>query len=310
VCGARENGEKQRCDHAEIVERITKIHGGTITVLSQYSKGKDKLTVACQCGHRWSAQASSLLQGYGCPDCFRIRIGDRFRFTHTEAVARIKKNFGNKIEVLGQYQKSTARIQVRCQCGHQWAPTASSLFEGAGCPQCAILENAKKRALTQDEFVARVNSNFAGKITVLGQYKNAFTRISVQCRCGHKWSPLAMSPLAGSGCAKCAEYGFRPDKPAIAYYVRFDFSFGSLYKPGVTHRTVAERFQGHKVKPETIETWSFKTGAEALAKEQSILNDYAQYRYRGPDIMLDGNDELFACDVLGLDRGDQLLLAV
>jgi hypothetical protein len=44
--------------------------------------------------------------------------------------------------------------------------------------------------------------------------------------------------------------------------------------------------------------------------EWNILREYAQHRYRGPDIMPDGNDELFVCDVLGLDRGDQLLLAV
>jgi len=52
-----------------------------------------------------------------------------------------------------------------------------------------------------------------------------------------------------------------------------------------------------------IETWHFQNGAEAFEMEQDILNDYDADRYTGPDILNDGNDELFNLDVLGLDRG-------
>ena len=310
MCSARQNSEKQCLTHVEVVARISEFHEGTITVLSQYNKAKDKLVVVCQCGHRWLAQAWTLMHSNGCPICSRKRASDQCRLTHAEVVARISDNFADKITVLGQYRSSAAHLPVRCQCGHQWAPKARTLLGGGGCTRCAAVERGEKRALTQDEFITRITSNFAGKITVLGQYKNAFIRIAVSCQCGHRWSPLAMSLLASHGCANCAESGFQPNKPAITYYARFDFSFGSFYKIGVTNDTVAKRFLAHKVKPVPIEKWSFKIGAKARAMEQTILREYAQYRYRGPDIMPDGNDELFTCDVLGLDRGDQLLLAV
>lgn len=56
----------------------------------------------------------------------------------------------------------------------------------------------------------------------------------------------------------------------------------------------------------------FEIGKDAYAYEQALLKTYAAYRYHGPAVLSEtGIDEIFTCDILGLDtveKVDDLLL--
>ena len=52
-----------------------------------------------------------------------------------------------------------------------------------------------------------------------------------------------------------------------------------------------------------VKTWNYEIGDDAYAKEQEILDTYADERYIGIDRLLSsGNTELFTRDVLELDK--------
>jgi hypothetical protein len=143
----------------------------------------------------------------------------------------------------------------------------------------------------------------SGEVLVLGKYQGTVAPILVRCNgCKYEWSPVPSTLFQGCGCPKCAEYGFQFNKPAITYYLRIATPDRPLYKIGITNRTVAKRFPRDMHRITILKIWNFDIGTDAYEYEQQVLRENAFDLYRGPDVLHnDGNDELFVCDVLGLD---------
>lgn len=286
----------KKLNHTEAVSRIAEIHGGKISVLSQYIRADKRLVVQCECGYKWAPLAHALFSGQGCRNCIGLR-----RLNHDEAIARIKEIHGSKITLIGKYLGTTKTVLVRCECGYQWNPRGSDILGGSGCRKCGAKRQAEKVKIDHATFIERIAGIHGDRITVLSRYIGSTDRLVVRCQCGNEWRPLAYTILRGSGCPKCIQPGFQRDKPAIAYYLRITTISGSLYKIGVTNRTVAKRFGGAMTKITILKVWNFAKGADAYEFEQQVLRENAFEQYRGPDVLIRGNDELFVSDILGLD---------
>jgi hypothetical protein len=293
-----------RLTHDEVVTRIEKIHGGKITVIGPYIQHSQPIAVRCECGYQWAPRANNLLNGKGCRKCLFKRLTILNRLTHDEVVARVAEIFRGRITVIGRYIRRCDPLLVRCECGHEWGIVASYLLNGQGCTKCKGRKLAELKRLTHDEVVSRITAKSGGKITVIGQYKNTHSKLEVRCECGHQWAPTADSLFLNGGCPNCVEYGFRRNKPAIAYYLRIATPAGPLYKIGITNGTVARRFRMDMGKITILKIWNFPNGFDAYTFEQKVLRENAFDQYYGPEILSRaGNDELFVCDVLGLDTG-------
>lgn len=109
------------------------------------------------------------------------------------------KAINANIQLIGEYKGADQKIDCSCTiCGYKWAPFASSLLKGHGCPRCS-----GKKKYTQEEFcrkVALVNPD----IEILEKYHNTKSHIRCRCKiCGNIWSPQAGSILSGKKCPKC-----------------------------------------------------------------------------------------------------------
>jgi hypothetical protein len=199
-------------------------------------------------------------------------------------------------------------MRFRCKCGHEWASSFQNVFRQTGCPQCALL--IPRRTVSALDIARRCEKLAEREIWMISICEKVQNKARFQCRNGHQWSAQASSVFRGNGCPDCATYGFQARKSAIVYYVRFDLACGSFWKIGVTNRTVAARFRTFPIKPTIIKIWSFAVGADACELEQRILLENSFDQYRGSDVLPGGNNELFTCDVLGLDvREPKLALA-
>jgi hypothetical protein len=210
------------------------------------------------------------------------------------------------ITMVGEYKGATIKTRFLCQFEHEWMATPNHVFGGRGCPECADEKRADAFRLTPEKLKAYLADAAKRGITMLGEYKNANNRVLFHCQCGHRWMTRPANIfLAGNGCSECADYGFQMDKPALVYYIKIPNPFGEpLYKIGITNRTIQERFQRDFHKLTILEIWNFKTGAEAWKMERQILEDYAAYRYNGPEVLtLAANNEIFSDDILALDNG-------
>jgi hypothetical protein len=264
-----------------------------IILHGEYVQARNPVAVECKtCHHRWLVVPPSLLHGSDCPKCAWSRIpAEKFHIfmaQHPEIILH------------GEYIKAKKAVLVECKkCHHQWKANPDHLMRGGtGCPKCAG---------KCPEFVAKKFHEFMEchpSIVLHGKYMGWDKHVVLECKkCHHRWKANPNNLMRGKGCPNCAPYGFQPDKAGICYYVRI----GNLYKIGVTNRTVAERFAWERKEVIPIHIWHFQNGNDALVFETEILEKHRAHAYVGRRIFkAGGNDELFTCDVLGLDNGAQL----
>ena len=122
---------------SDFISRLASI-SPTIEYIGGFSRAKDRVNVKCkQCGYEWSPRGTELLTGRGCRKCKYNELAKRSRRTPVEFVQEMSI-INPTIKILGKYTTSREHVQVECiNCGRQWAPCASSLLSGSGCPSCS-----------------------------------------------------------------------------------------------------------------------------------------------------------------------------
>lgn len=106
--------------------------------------------------------------------------------------------------------------------------------------------------------------------------------------------------LRGLGCRTCKTNGFSIIKPGILYYV--SINNGTAYKVGITNYSVEKRFPAKDFSNlQVIKEWYFEDGYECYQQEQKILKEFKEFKYTGPNLLVNGNTEMFNRDILMLD---------
>ncbi|WP_283695663.1 hypothetical protein [Clostridium perfringens] len=106
--------------------------------------------------------------------------------THEEFIHEIKNKYGDEYIVLGEYISAKTKILVKHNCGYTWKVVPNNLLREHNCPNCSKV--ARK---THEEFVQEVKEKYGDEYEVLGEYKNANTKILVRHNCNkcknHEW---------------------------------------------------------------------------------------------------------------------------
>ncbi len=151
----------------------------------------------------------------------------------------------------------------------------------------------------------------------LDTYYTLDTPMAIGCKIHGTFYQKPSEHLRTFGCSECHEAQANEGKkstfsqpyynrPTRLYYIRVDFDDDrdSLYKIGITTRSVSERFNEvpsgiHIV---VVVEKLFGTGKLAFDVEQKQLRKFKKHAYTGPKVLPSGNTELFTKDVLGLDN--------
>lgn len=192
-----------------------------IQPLDQYITALTKIRFQCKvCGYQWAAKPNSVLNGHGCPECGKRKIGNSLRKTHDQFVQELRNENPNLI-VIGTYAGNKHKIKVRCgKCGYEWSPTPHDLLGGHGCPRCGLSNQKNAQRRSHQQFVEdlhKVNPN----IQCLDEYHNNHQKIHFKCaECGRVWFTTPYSVLAGHGCPECAHSSTSFFEQAILYAFR------------------------------------------------------------------------------------------
>ena len=274
----------------------------SVVLIEPYSTCKTRTLGKCLvCNHEWKLFPDNVFRGQqGCPPCANKRRANYHRLSQEE-VSRRLGIIG--IEAMESYVDDGTPILVRrIECGHQWMPTLDNVFQGQGCPTCAISKSTEARKLPIEEVVKRFSML---ELQMIGSYQSNQHKVLSRClKCSHEWSTKPNHVFAGHGCPQCAPYGFQSNKPAIFYYLRVSIPDGThAYKVGITNRTVRERFKGDLRKIDVVSVRYFENGQDAYDEEQRIIRKYHDFRYKGKPVFKSaGTAEMFYMDVLGTDR--------
>jgi rubrerythrin len=295
-----------RLSASVLAERKAKLAERGITVFNEcYKNGRLWWDVGCRCGNRWSSSSKDLTFGQGCGLCASDRP-----LINEEAIRKVEALMPGKFLFLEAYRSTKKSWKLQCrECGWIWEPLAGNIVfqrkgrTPKGCPVCAKKIFADKVRLTLEEVTRRLAER---GISLLSRYRTLNEISKLRCmECGKTWE-CKIADIIGPNkcdCPECTDYGFKPNQPAVFYYVRLIGPDGQhLWKVGISNRSTRERLYLDRDRLDVVLIEDrYPLGALAKAREQEILRAGAIYRYQGPKFMRGGGEqEIFTRDVLSV----------
>ena len=285
----------RKLTHEEHVAAIAKVNPD-VEVLWKIVNSTTKVLCRCKvCGHEWMARPYHLKQGYGCPECKRVKLSQIQTLSHEEQVAAIVKVNPN-VEVLGKIVNNTTKVLCRCKvCDHEWSVVPYSLKQGYGCPKCA--GNAKLTHEEQVAAIAKINPVVEVLWEITGEVKKVLCRCKV---CDHEWMPTPDSLKRGHGCPKCAKRGFLSHDHGKLYIMVDDLELPTMMKIGVSvqedKRRNAILKSAHKACARIpdlhiVKTWEGPT-EKIYELESAMHKSFSDYKINF-HVKFDGSEEFF-----------------
>ncbi len=294
-CGTVLAHESQRSTAEEVMVQVRAKHGDVFRLVGEYRGRKAKTEWECINGHKFPSSLDNIMQLPGCKRCAG-KVNN-----HEEYVDELKVRFSGRVWPLERYKNSHFKILHGCINGHTFTQCPNQVLDSAlGC--CSECSKNKRRS--NEEYDALILKIHGDRVFRIGEYDGSNRRIMHGCGiCGNEWPTSPGSVVhQESGCAECAEYGFKMSLPAFLYYLRVieKVSGNHYFKIGITNRDVELRI-GQMIREgasiEKISTTAFVTGREAHALEQRILKECAAHRATGVLILKNGNSEMFNRDI-------------
>ena len=263
----------------------------------QYEGLRRKVTIVCLEHGSFAMTPGTHLKGRHCPKC----TGRAFVPTD-EFITRAKSVHGDRYDYsLVTCQHNRQAVNIICREHGVFEQAPRSHLMGRGCEQCASLKRGlKKKTTAAEQFLEKARKLHGDRYDYsLSQYKRNNANITIGCPEHGFFQQIPRNHLIGRGCPSCSSTGFDPTLPATLYYLCINN--GQAYKIGITNRTIEERFSiEDRLKISVVAKWYFEIGKDARQREIEILRKHYINRYTGPDLLRNGNSELFKSDVLGL----------
>lgn len=308
---ARDHLNKRGCPHCagnkqltteKFIERAEAVHGDRYNYSEvEYVNLFEKVTIICpEHGPFPQEPASHIHQECGCPTC-----GGTKQLTTETFIEKARAIHGDRYDYSTvNYVDNKTSISIICPEHGPFSQTPSNHLYKFGCGACA-----GNQQLTTETFIERARAIHGDRYNYSSvEYVNKSTGVTIICL-DHGAFPQTPNDhlYQESGCPDCADTGFNPNEPGMLYYIAVATDDGDTrYKIGITNRAVEERFRAPDLaRIRIVKTWRFAIGRSAAEREAEILHLYAGDRYFGPDILRDGNTELFTHDILGLEKQDE-----
>ncbi len=289
------------------IERAIKKHGNRYDYsLVDFNGVENKIKIICPKHGVFTQRVMVHLKGFNCPKCGRKSKANKLKHSLEQFLNDAKSAHGNKYDYSEvNYKNALTKVKIICPLHGAFHQLPSAHVRGVSCSKCSDNAAAEKRRMTTEEYLVLARKTHGDRYDYSKViYRAAIEKIEINC---HEHGPFlqsAINHVRGSGCPGCAVSGFDQTKPALLYYLAvLTDNNETLYKIGITNLSVHKRFPSIDLERiRTLQTWSFDRGTEAALREVSILREFSDDQYLGPQVLVGaGNTELFVRDVLGLD---------
>lgn len=287
------------------IDKAKAIHGNKYTYKVNtpiINTETHKFYITCPKHGEFTQAIKNHLQGQGCPKCGREKANATctIPFTKIQQKAFIIHN-GKYTYDEKSYTNTQTKMQIHCNtCNHTFHMTPDShINQRQGCPYCRGMYKTLKDA---NIALKKIDSNYT-LVTdkPLTTPVTGKTTITFLCPNHGLVSRSFLDISRGLGCRKCKSNGFSILKPGTLYYL--SVNEGTAYKIGITNQTINKRFAKYdRDNIKVVKEWYFEDGYECYRQEQTLLKEFNEYKYNGPQLLSSGNTELFYKDILNLDN--------
>jgi len=144
----------------------------------EYINSKIKLKVECPEGHQYYVTYNCFYRGQRCPICYgKQRL--TYDFINKEIIQNGYKLLSEK------YINSKTKLKVECSEGHQYYVTYNNFYKGSRCPICYNKIRVNVKRFSYDFIKSQIEKE--GYKLLSKEYKNANTKLKVECSEGHQY---------------------------------------------------------------------------------------------------------------------------
>lgn len=194
--------------HDEFIKDVYNVVGTEYTVLEKYINSKSKLKIRHNCNfcsnNVYATTPASILSGRGCPVCAVEKVKNNSRKTHEFFIREVNSILGSDYIVLSNYINGTTKVKVKHICNsfttNEYWVRPNSMLTGSGCAVCSRKKNNDLKRKSQTKFEQEVFNLLGDSYSVLGNYINSSTKITMRhnsFHCNkHVWDVLPFNILS------------------------------------------------------------------------------------------------------------------
>ncbi len=230
----------------------------------------------CTLGHPWKTSVLHRTMGWGCSFCsgHKILVGfNDLATTHPE-VAGTAYGWDPTTVTAG----SSKIKQWICPLKHFWSVNVSARTRGNGCPYCAgqkVWKGFNDLVTTHPEIAVTAHRWDPTTVTAGSEKRRKWI-----CDKKHVWTALVSNRTGGTGCPKCARYGFNATKHAFLYLLIDKINGEQVLQFGITGdlkaRLATHKRTGFRSAP--VGLLEFPIGQDARNLERLLLEAMTHHK--------------------------------
>jgi hypothetical protein len=305
-CAADKTRTRCSSNTDEFISKAIDIHGDKYDYSNVvYINNNTSVIIRCSNHGEFNQTPQNHLIGQGCARCGKDISAKKRNMGTTGFVDRARLIHGDLYDYTGvKYVRNDVPVEMACRKHGKFYQTPANHLNAQGCPTCGILKRSDSKRIDLDIWLDRFRSVHGDRYdyTNITVVKSGQHKLPIICRSHGTFLQNSANHYNGKGCPICGGSGYSTDLPGILYFVRFDLPGSTLWKIGITNRSVKTRFAGFKVKPIIIWQRQWDDGRIAAREERRILRGglYDDYRYTGEPLLESGNTECFTIDIMQL----------
>jgi hypothetical protein len=289
----------KRRTKSEFIQSARKVHGDKYDYsLVDYVNNMTKVKIICPIHGEFEQKPVLHLSGRHCAECGREARAKSNTMTTEQFIEKSKKAHGDKYDYSQvNYVHNSVPVDIICPKHGLFRQTPIIHSTGHGCKKCGIESRVEFHAKDTAQFIKESIKVHGKKYDYsIAEYTGCYNKLNIICPSHGTFPTAAYNHLLGRGCPLCAESGFRFDKKAILYFVKFQKTYCTFWKIGVTNNNIRKRYEAERHDIIEQYTWNFPNGKLAYELEQSVLSEFQIYRIKGflfPLLRKSGNTECF-----------------
>lgn len=269
-----------------------------------YKGTKELLNIECLTHGKFTQRSSDHLAGNGCQECAKEAVAQKNSKSLNTSLKDVIGIHGERYDMSKiVYKNSDTEVTLICDIHGEFNIQPRNLLSGCGCTSCGLLKRDKSLTKSTKDFIQEATNIHKGKGYDYSQtqYTNSKTPVGIVCPKHGLFYKTPSHHLQGQGCPFCSNTGFKTNRPGLLYYFQVTDGTNTAWKIGVTNLSIEDRYtQQEKARMSNIISVWYKDGAECYAEEQRIIKENNTHKYIGPNLLRNGNTELFSADIFSL----------
>lgn len=207
TCGRIEAKNNIALDYSLFIERAIKNHGAQyIYDESSYKNYTSKMRIECSI-HGWfeAKPHAHISMKSGCPSCGKLKRANSNKKTWNTVSDMFKTVHGTRyLYDENSYFDVSHKMRILCEQHGWFEHTPAIHYLGHGCKKCGFEENAIKKKIDFDIFIAKSIETHGKRYDYSNIiFTDIFTPINIICSEHGSFLQTPRNHYRGSGCPKC-----------------------------------------------------------------------------------------------------------